>query len=152
MPDLRPILLAEDSPLDAELTLRAFAESGLANRVVIVEDGVEALEYLRREGRHRHREPGNPAVAILDLKMPRLDGIETLRSIRADPLLNLLPVVIMTSSREDRDLLESYRTGANAYVVKPVRFAEFLPAIKGVGVFWAMINESAPEIAAKNPA
>lgn len=152
MPDLRPILLAEDSPLDAELTLRAFAESGLANRVVIVEDGVEALEYLRREGRHHHREPGNPAVAILDLKMPRLDGIETLRSIRADPLLNLLPVVIMTSSREDRDLLESYRTGANAYVVKPVRFAEFLPAIKGVGVFWAMINESAPEIAAKNPA
>lgn len=151
MPDLRPILLAEDSPLDAELTLRAFAESGLANRVVRVEDGVEALEYLRREGRHRQREPGNPAVAILDLKMPRLDGIETLRSIRADPLLNLLPVVIMTSSREDRDLLECYRTGANAYVVKPVRFAEFLPAIKGVGVFWAMINESPPEIAAKNP-
>lgn len=151
MPEFKPILLAEDSPYDAELTLKAFADSGLANRVVRVEDGVEALEYLRREGRFSQREPGNPTVAILDLKMPRLDGIGTLRAIRADPVLKLLPVVIMTSSREDRDLLESYQTGANAYVVKPVQFSEFLPAIKGVGVFWAVINETAPESAAKNP-
>ncbi len=152
MHELKPILLAEDSPLDAELTLQAFSESGLADRVVRVEDGVEALEYLRREGRFSGREPGNPAVAILDLKMPRLDGIETLRAIRADPALKLLPVVILTSSREDRDLLESYRTGANAYVVKPVQFAEFLSAIKGVGVFWAKINECVPENKVKNPA
>lgn len=140
MSELRPILLAEDNPLDAELTLRALAESGMANRVDHVVDGVEVLEYLRRQGRFADREPGNPAVAILDLKMPRMDGIDALREIRADPALRLLPVVILTSSRQDRDLLRSYQLGTNAYVVKPVQFSELIPAIKEIGLFWAMVN------------
>lgn len=140
MSELKPILLAEDNPLDAELTLRAFAESGLVNRVDHVVDGVEVLEYLRRQGRFADREPGSPAVAILDLKMPRMDGIDALREIRADPDLCLLPVVILTSSREDRDLLRSYQLGTNAYVVKPVQFSELIPAVKELGLFWAMVN------------
>lgn len=139
-----PILLAEDNPLDAELTLRAFSEVGMSERVVHVVDGVEVLLYLRREGRFAVRSPELPAVVILDLKMPRLDGLGTLRAIRSDAVLRLLPVVILTSSREHVDLLRSYELGANAYVVKPVRFAEFMPAIQSIADFWCVLNEAPP--------
>lgn len=141
MPETSPILLVEDNPLDAELTLRAFADVGMAARVVHVVDGVEALLYLRREGRFAAREPGPPAVVVLDLKMPRLDGIGTLRAIRSDPELRLVPVVVLTSSREPADLRRCYELGANAYVVKPVRFAEFVPVVQGLATFWGVLNE-----------
>ena len=145
MPELKPILLAEDNPNDAELTLEALAENNLVNRVSHVRDGVEALEFLRCEGKYKTRKPINPAVAILDIKMPRMDGIELLRVIRADPALKMIPVVMLTSSREEQDLIQSYELGSNAYVVKPVKFAEFLVAVKHMGVFWAMLNEVPPE-------
>jgi CheY-like chemotaxis protein len=141
MHELKPILLAEDNPNDAELTLEALADNNLANRVTHVKDGVEAMEYLHCEGKYSSRTPGNPAVAILDIKMPRMDGIEVLRAIRADPALKMIPVVMLTSSREEQDLLRSYELGSNAYVVKPVKFNEFIDAVKHIGVFWAMINE-----------
>lgn len=145
MPELRPILLAEDNPRDVELTLEALAENNLANRVIHVKDGVEALEYLRCEGKYSQRQPGYPAVAILDIKMPRMDGIELLRSIRSDELLKTIPVVMLTSSREERDLVRSYELGSNAYVVKPVKFSDFVEAVKHLGVFWAMLNEVPPQ-------
>ena len=141
MPELKPILIAEDSPRDAELTREALADHNLANRVTVVRDGVEAMEYLRCQGAHATRQPGNPAVVVLDIKMPRMDGIEVLRAIRADPALRLIPVVMLTSSREEQDLIRTYELGVNAYVVKPVKFTEFIDAVKQVGVFWAMINE-----------
>jgi CheY-like chemotaxis protein len=141
MTELKPILLAEDNPNDAELTLEALADKNLANQVVLVKDGVEAMEYLRCEGQYKTRKPGNPAVTILDIKMPRMDGIEVLRTIRSDPVLKLIPVVMLTSSREEQDLIRSYELGTNAYVVKPVKFAEFVDAVKQVGGFWAMLNE-----------
>ncbi len=142
---LKKILLAEDNPRDAELTLEAFEESLLANRVVVVKDGVETLEYLRCEGQYADREPGLPSVLLLDIKMPRKDGIEVLREIRADPKLKLLPVVMLTSSREDKDLLNSYYLGVNAYVVKPVNFSGFIDAIKQFGIFWGLVNELPPD-------
>lgn len=145
MPETRPILLAEDSPFDAELLQAAFARTGVGARVVRVEDGVEALEYLRRTGRYAQREPVYPSVVILDLKMPRMDGVEALKAIRADPLLKFLPVVMLTSSREDRDLANCYRNGANAYVVKPVPYNEFLPAIKAISDFWGNVNVGPPD-------
>jgi CheY-like chemotaxis protein len=145
MSELKPILLAEDNPRDAELTLEALADNKLANRVTLVRDGVEALEYLRREGEYKTRKPGNPAVVILDIKMPRMDGIDVLRAIRSDPALKLIPVVMLTSSREEQDLMRSYELGSNAYVVKPVKFSDFVEAVKQVGVFWAMLNELPPE-------
>lgn len=145
MSELKPILLAEDNPRDAELTLEAMADNNLANRVAHVKDGVEALEYLRCEGQFKTRKPGNPAVAILDIKMPRMDGIEVLRAIRSDPALKMMPVVMLTSSREEQDLIRSYELGINAYVVKPVKFYEFIEAVKQVGVFWAVLNELPPE-------
>ncbi|MCK9386899.1 MAG: response regulator [Sulfuritalea sp.] len=144
MSELKPILLAEDNPQDAELILEALADNKLANRVTLVRDGVEALEYLRSEGKYATRKPGIPAVVVLDIKMPRMDGIEVLRAIRADPALKLVPVVMLTSSREEQDLIRSYSLGSNAYVVKPVKFAEFIDAVKQVGVFWAVLNELPP--------
>ena len=145
MIEIKKILLAEDNPKDAELTLEALDENRLANRVVRVKDGVEALEYLRCQGAYRDRKPGNPAVVILDIKMPRMDGIEVLREIRNDPLLHKLAVVMLTSSREESDLLKSYELGVNAYVVKPVNFTDFVGAVKQLGGFWAVVNEVPPE-------
>ena len=139
--ELRTILLAEDNPRDVELTLEALAAHNLANNVVVVHDGVEVLEYLRREGQYRMRRPGLPVVLMLDIKMPRMDGLEVLREIRSDPLLKMLPVVILSSSCEESDLITSYELGANAYVVKPVDFKEFMDAVELLGHFWAIVNE-----------
>jgi CheY-like chemotaxis protein len=141
---LRRILYAEDSAADVELTLAALAEHHLANEVIVVGDGAEALDYLYRKGPFADREHGNPAVVLLDLKMPRVDGLEVLRRVKSDPDLRSIPVVIMTSSREERDLVESYRLGVNAYVVKPVDFTQFVTAVKQVGMFWAVVNEPPP--------
>jgi CheY-like chemotaxis protein len=143
--ELRTILLAEDNLNDIELTIEALSEHNLANNVVVVKDGVEVMEYLRREGKFKQRHPGNPAVLLLDIKMPRLDGIEVLRAIRNDDALKMLPVVILTSSRQEQDLIRSYELGVNAYVVKPVDFQEFIEAVKQIGIFWAVINEKPPE-------
>jgi CheY-like chemotaxis protein len=142
--ELRTILLAEDNPKDIELTLEALAEHNLANNVIVVKDGVEAMEYLRCEGKFRLRRPGHPAVVLLDIKMPRMEGLETLQAIRSDPLLKMLPVVMLSSSREEQDLIRSYELGVNAYIVKPVDFKEFMEAIKLIGVFWAIVNELPP--------
>jgi len=147
MSALKRILYAEDSAADVELTLAALEEHHLANEVVAVGDGVEALDYLYRRGAFASREAGNPAVVLLDLKMPRVDGLEVLRQVKSDPELRTIPVVIMTSSREERDLVESYRLGVNAYVVKPVDFEQFVAAVKEVGMFWAVVNEPPPETA-----
>jgi CheY-like chemotaxis protein len=144
MPKVRPILLAEDNPNDVELTLAALHSSGLANEINVVNDGEEALEYLFCRGRYAGRVSGPPATILLDLKMPKLDGLEVLRQIRADPLLRLVPIVMLTSSREDQDLHHSYDLGANAFVVKPVNFEDFIPAISRLGAFWAVINEPPP--------
>jgi len=138
---VRAILLAEDNPRDVELTLEALAEHNLANDVVVVHDGAEALEYLYCKGRYQDREHENPAVMLLDIKMPKVDGLEVLRTVKSDPAMSPLPIVMLTSSREERDLVESYRLGVNAYVVKPVKFADFIDSVKQVGVFWALINE-----------
>jgi two-component system, response regulator len=141
MDALPRILLVEDSPQDAELALNALQGNNLANEVLHVWDGVEALDYLYRRGEHAGRPEGNPAVVLLDLKMPRMDGLEVLRKVKGDPHLKAVPVVVMTSSREDRDLSASYELGVNAYVVKPVRFQEFVEAVQQVGAFWAVLNE-----------
>jgi len=146
MIELKKILLAEDNPKDVELTLEALDDSLLANRVEVVKDGVETLEYLRSEGRYADREPGLPSVLLLDIKMPRKDGIEVLREIRDDPKLKLLPVVMLTSSREDKDLLNSYYLGVNANVVKPVNFNGFIDAVKQLGIFWGLVNELPPDV------
>jgi len=144
MNTLKRILLAEDDPRDVELTLTALAEYNLANEIVVVRDGVEALDYMYRRGSFAERPAGNPAVILLDLKMPRLDGLQVLRQLKADEALRLIPIVTLTSSRENSDLAECYRLGVNAYVVKPVRFSEFVEAVKSLGVFWALINEPPP--------
>lgn len=141
---LKRILLAEDSPRDAELALDALADSHLANEVVHVRDGAEALDYLYRRGQFAGRTNGEPAVVLLDLKMPKVDGLEVLREIKADAHLKLIPVVVMTSSREEGDMLRSYELGVNAYVVKPMNFHELVDAIKQVGSFWGIINEPPP--------
>ena len=145
MSEIRTILLAEDNPKDVELTLEAMAENNLANQVVVVKDGVEALEYLRCEGKYKFRKGGNPALILLDIKMPRMDGIEALRHIRSDAALKRIPVVVLTSSREEKDLINTYDLGVNAYVVKPVRFQQFIEAVKQIGAFWAVLNELPPE-------
>jgi len=142
---LKTILLAEDNPKDVELTLEALSEDNLANNVIVVKDGVEAIEYLRYEGNYKQRKRGNPAVILLDIKMPRMDGIEVLKTIRSDDKLKTIPIVILTSSREEPDLMKSYELGVNAYVVKPVNFKDFIDAVKGIGIFWALINELPPE-------
>ncbi len=141
MTELRTILIAEDNLNDVELTLAALEEQKLANRVIVVNDGVGVLEYLRCEGKFAQRQKGNPAVILLDIKMPRLDGIEVLQIIRNDSALKTIPVVMLTSSREEPDLKKCYELGTNAYVVKPVDFKEFMDAIKHLGIFWALINE-----------
>ena len=145
MEDLKRILLAEDSAKDVELTLSALEEKHLANKVDVVRDGEEALDYLYRRGPFQSRPDGNPAVVLLDIKMPKVDGLEVLRQIKSDERLKTIPVVVLTSSREERDLAESYKLGVNAYVVKPVDFSQFVDAIKEVGAFWAVINEPPPE-------
>lgn len=144
METLKHILLVEDDPKDIELTLIALSEYNLANKIVIARDGLEALDYLYHRGTFAQRSAGNPVVILLDLKMPRLDGLQVLQQIKADEQMRFVPVVILTSSRESRDLDECYKLGANAYVVKPVRFAEFVQAIKQIGIFWALINEPPP--------
>jgi CheY-like chemotaxis protein len=144
MVEIRTILFAEDNPRDVELTLEALGDHNLANNVIVVRDGVETMDYLHCEGKYKQRKPGNPAVLLLDIKMPRMDGIEVLRAIRNDNKLKMLPVVMLTSSREEQDLIKSYELGVNAYVVKPVDFKEFIEAVKQVGVFWAVINEVPP--------
>ena len=145
------ILLVEDEAKDVDLTLNALAEYNLANEVVVVHDGEEALDYLNRRGNFHTRPGQNPAVLLLDLKLPKVDGLEVLRQIRSSDALKLIPVVVLTSSREERDMVASYRLGVNAYVVKPVDFHEFVNAIKELGVFWAVINEPPPgSIARKN--
>jgi CheY-like chemotaxis protein len=141
---LRSLLLVEDNPNDVELTLTALKEARLANEVVVTNDGEQALDYLFRRGAHAGRSGRQPAVILLDLKMPKIDGHEVLHQIRADPELRLIPVVMLTSSREEKDLYQSYDKGANSYVVKPVDFEEFITAISKLGVFWAVLNEPPP--------
>lgn len=138
---LKKILLVEDNPNDIELTLEALDEQNLANRVIVVNDGVEAMEYLQYKGKYKDREKENPAVILLDIKMPRMDGIEVLEAIKSSTELKMVPVVILTSSREEPDLKKCYDLGVNAYVVKPVNFKDFYDSVKKLGVFWAMINE-----------
>jgi CheY-like chemotaxis protein len=144
MSDLKRILLAEDSEPDIELTLAALEEARVVNEVTVVRDGEEALDYLFRRGAHRDREDGHPLVVLLDLKMPKVDGLDVLRQMRADPDLKNVPVVMLTSSREEGDLGSSYELGANAYVVKPVDFEQFYAAVKQIGMFWAVVNEPPP--------
>jgi CheY-like chemotaxis protein len=141
LPDARRILLAEDSANDAALALAALRGTGLAGDIVVVRDGAQALDYLYRRGEFANREPGLPAVVLLDLKMPKVDGLEVLRIIKGDPELRALPVVILTSSREEQDVVMSYSLGVNAYVVKPVDFEAFVEAVKMLGGFWAVVNE-----------
>lgn len=144
MTDLNRILLVEDSPQDVELTLAALQEHKLANEVVVARDGAEALDYLFCRGAFAGRNPDNPVVILLDLKMPKVDGLEVLRQVKADASLRSIPVVMLTSSREENDLVESYRLGVNAYVVKPVDFTQFVEAIRRTGIFWAVVNQTPP--------
>jgi CheY-like chemotaxis protein len=143
---LKRILLVEDDVHDVELTLEALAEHNLANEVVVASDGREALDYLYHLGNYAGRTNGNPVVLLLDLKMPKIDGMEVLRTIKGDETMKMLPIVVLTSSRESRDLEECYRLGVNAYVVKPVKFPDFLDAVRKLGVFWALINEPPPQL------
>jgi two-component system response regulator len=141
----RIMLLVEDNPDDIDLTLRAFKKSNISNPVVIAHDGVEALDYLFGTGAHAGRDvTQQPEVVLLDLKLPRLDGLEVLKRIRADPRTRLLPVVVLTSSDEERDLVESYSLGANSYVRKPVEFPEFVEATRQLGLYWLVLNQRAP--------
>jgi CheY-like chemotaxis protein len=141
---LKPILLVEDDARDLELTLVALERSELANEVVSVRDGAAALDYLRREGEHAGRPAGNPAVMLLDLKLPKVDGLQVLKAVRETPELRSLPIVMLTSSHEEGDVVKSYELGVNAYVVKPVEFKAFVSAIADLGVFWAVLNEPPP--------
>jgi CheY-like chemotaxis protein len=144
MPALKPILLVEDNPKDVELTLAALEQSQLANEVVVVRDGAEALDFLYRRGAHKSRNTVDPAVVLLDLKLPKVDGLEVLAKIKGDPAMRHTPVVMLTSSREESDIVRSYELGVNAFVVKPVGFRDFFDAIQDVGVFWAVLNEPPP--------
>lgn len=139
------ILLVEDNPDDAALALRAFKKSNIQNQVVVAEDGVVALDYLFATGRYEDRDPGLPEVVLLDLKLPRLDGLEVLRRLRADERTRRLPVVVLTSSSEDQDILRSYDLGANSYVRKPVDFGQFLEAARQLGLYWLVLNQPAPD-------
>jgi CheY-like chemotaxis protein len=141
---LRPILLVEDNPRDLELTLAALAKCQLANDIVVARDGAEALDYLYARGEYADRNPGDPAVVLLDLKLPKVDGLEVLEKVKADPAQRQIPVVMLTSSREERDLVRSYELGVNAFVVKPVDFNAFFEAIQDLGMFWAILNEPPP--------
>ncbi|MET0292293.1 MAG: response regulator [Steroidobacteraceae bacterium] len=145
MSDLRPILVVEDNPKDLELTLAALAKCQLANEIHVARDGVEALDYLFQRGTFADRRPGDPAVVLLDLKLPRIDGLEVLEQVKQHPDTQRIPVVMLTSSREERDLITSYSLGVNSFVVKPVDFNRFFEAIQDLGMFWAVINHPAPE-------
>jgi CheY-like chemotaxis protein len=142
--ELKNILLVEDDPRDVELTLAAWEEHKLANKVTVARDGEEALDYLYSRGNFTSRAGGNPIFVLLDLKMPKVTGLEVLRQIKADPQLRAIPVIVLSSSREQPDLNECYELGVNAYVVKPVDFAEFMAAVKKLGIFWAAVNEAPP--------
>jgi len=141
---MKRILLVEDDPNDVELTLTALKEFNLANEVVVAGDGAEALDFLFKRGAFSERVNGNPAVILLDLKLPKISGMEVLKQIRESEALKMIPVVILTSSREEKDLNDGYSLGTNAYVVKPLDFQQFLEAIKQLGAFWALINEPPP--------
>ncbi len=144
MTTLGRILVVEDDPNDVELTLTALADYNLANEVVVTRDGQQALDYLSCRGEFSMRSPGNPAVMLLDLKLPKVGGLEVLQQIKSDERLKLIPVVVLTSSHEERDMIRSYSLGVNAYVVKPVDFHEFVNAVKELGIFWGVINEPPP--------
>lgn len=144
MDKLGRILLVEDDDRDVELTMNALEEYNLANEVVVTRDGEEALDYLYCRGKHNSRSGDNPAVLLLDLKLPKVDGLEVLRQLKSDEKLKMIPIVVLTSSREEKDMVASYKLGVNAYVVKPVDFHEFVNAIKELGVFWAVINAAPP--------
>jgi CheY-like chemotaxis protein len=142
--ELKRILLVEDSANDVALSLAALDEINLANEVVVVRDGQQALDFLYRRGEHENRTDGNPAVVLLDLKLPKVDGIEVLTQVKSDPALKSIPIVMLTSSREEQDLARSYGLGVNAYVVKPVAFPDFVSALKELGLFWAVVNQPPP--------
>lgn len=144
MAGLKPILLVEDNPNDIELTMAALESSQLANEIVICRDGAEALDWLFRRGPHANRQVQDPAVILLDLKLPKVDGLEVLAKVKGNPATRGVPVVMLTSSREETDVVRSYDLGVNAFVVKPVGFDEFFAAIKDLGVFWALLNEAPP--------
>jgi CheY-like chemotaxis protein len=145
MAEVKRILLAEDDENDVEMTIAALDQHNLANRVDVARDGEEALDYLYRRGKFADREKGNPVVILLDLKMPKVDGLEVLKQIKSDHQLKMIPVVVLTSSREELDIMKSYELGVNAYVAKPVDFEQFLDSIKKLGLFWAVLNETPPE-------
>jgi len=151
MSELARILLVEDDPRDVELTMTALEEYNLANEVVVTRDGKEALDYLYCRGEFTSRSNDNPAVMLLDLKLPKIDGLEVLQQIRSDDRLKMIPVVVLTSSHEEKDMIRSYQLGVNAYVVKPVDFHEFVNAVKELGVFWAVINQPPPGSIKKVP-
>jgi CheY-like chemotaxis protein len=144
MSRLGRILMVEDDPKDVELSLTALEDYNLANEVIVTRDGEQALDYLYYRGEYQTRSRGNPAVMLLDLKLPKVDGLEVLKQIKSDGELRMIPVVVLTSSKEEKDMVASYQLGVNAYVVKPVDFHEFVNAIKELGVFWAVINEPPP--------
>lgn len=144
MSSLKPILIVEDNPNDLELTIRALERSRLSNEVIIARDGAEAADYLFRRNLYADRPRGNPAVVLLDLKLPKIDGLELLKMVRENEETGRTPIVLLTSSREERDVVTGYKLGVNAYVVKPVAFSEFVQAIQDLGVFWAVLNEPPP--------
>lgn len=146
MADLRPILLVEDNPKDLELTLAALGKCQLANEIAVARDGAEALDYLYLRGAHTERAPGEPAVVLLDLKLPKVDGLEVLETVKKDSERRHIPIVMLTSSREEQDLVRSYQLGVNAFVVKPVDFRAFFEAIQDLGVFWGIVNEPPPRV------
>ena len=141
MPELKPILLVEDNPKDLELTLAALEQSQLANEVVVVRDGEEAIDFLYRRGAHESRNTSDPAVVLLDLKLPKVDGIEVLRRIKGSRHTKAIPVVVLTSSREERDVVETYNLGVNSYIVKPVDFEQFTEAVRQLGLYWVLLNQ-----------
>jgi two-component system response regulator len=142
----RSILLVEDNPDDRELTLRALEKNKILNPVRVAEDGVQALDILLRRGEHAGDGISLPALVLLDLKLPKIDGLEVLKAIRADPRTRLLPVVVLTSSKEEQDLIASYTLGANSYIRKPVDFAKFIEAVRQLGYYWLILNEAPPEL------
>ena len=144
--EIKKILIVDDSPNDVELTINTLTKNNLANTIDVAEDGEEALDYLYKRGKFSGRDNGNPTIILLDIKMPKMDGIEALKHIRSNPEFKLIPVIMLTSSGEHRDLIESYKLGANAYVVKPVDITQFMEAIKILGQFWAVINQPPPVI------
>lgn len=144
--DVRTILLAEDNANDVELTLAALRENRVMNEIIVTRDGAETLDFLYRRNAFLDRPGGTPALVLLDLKMPRIDGLEVLRQVKADPALRTIPIVVLTSSRQERDLVRSYDLGVNAYVVKPVGFHDFVDAVRMLGGFWAVVNEPPPQV------